>query len=58
MFRWGHQSKYVKHARAGPVGRVGRAGLVEPVRRAGTVGRAGSEACDLTTSSSHKLPNL
>ena len=44
LFRWRHQSKYVKNARAGPAGRVGRA---EPVRRAGTVGRAGREACDL-----------
>lgn len=34
----------VKNARAG---RAGRAGPVEPVRRAGTVGRAGLEACDL-----------
>ena len=40
LFRWGHQSKYVKNARAGPAGRGGRAGPVEPVRRAGTVERA------------------
>ena len=37
----------VKNANAGLAGRVGRAGPVEPVRRAGTVGRAGLEACDL-----------